>query len=60
MANISKASTVDVPQAIGTMYSLPSVDGGSSIDKHGMDQVIGGIEAQKEEDLNALSSYMDR
>lgn len=39
------------------MLDLPSVNGGNPITRHGMDQVIDGIEAQKSEDIQTLSSY---
>jgi len=37
------------------MKTLPSVNGGSPVTRHGMDQVIDGIEAQKKEDIKILS-----
>ena len=46
----------DVPQAIGEMKTLPSIAGGSPIARHGMDQVIDGIEAQKKDDIETLTS----
>ncbi len=45
----------ELPQAVGEMKSLPSVNGGSPVARHGMDQVIDGIEAQKKEDIKVLS-----
>ena len=45
------------PKAAGTMLDLPSVKGGNPIAKHGMDQVIDGIEAQKAEDIETLSGF---
>ncbi|MFP1922584.1 PAAR domain-containing protein [Lonsdalea quercina] len=43
-----------LPKAVGEMSSLPSL-GGSPIARHGMDQVIAGIETQKREDISAIS-----
>ena len=45
----------DFPQAIGEMKALPSVAGGSPVARHGMDQVIDGIEVQKKEDIKTLT-----
>jgi len=45
----------DIPEALGEMKTLPSVNGGSPVARHGMDQVIDGIEAQKKEDIKRLS-----
>ncbi|VAX03353.1 Phospholipase [hydrothermal vent metagenome] len=45
-----------LPEAAGEMKTLPSVNGGNPVTRHGMDQVIDGIEAQKKEDINTLSS----
>ncbi|MFO7786808.1 MAG: Mbeg1-like protein [Halospina sp.] len=44
----------DLPEAIGQQRSLPSVAGGGPVDRHGMDQVIAGIERQKETDVKTL------
>ncbi|MCF6338361.1 MAG: DUF2974 domain-containing protein, partial [Gammaproteobacteria bacterium] len=46
----------DIPEALGEMQTLPSVNGGNPITRHGMDQVIDGIEAQKKADIKTLSS----
>jgi hypothetical protein len=48
----------DVPQAIGTMKELPSIDGGNPVTRHGMDQVIEGIQAQIDEDTGILKQYI--
>ncbi|WP_298776639.1 PAAR domain-containing protein [uncultured Shewanella sp.] len=45
-----------LPEAPGTMSPLESIDGGSPVTRHGMDQVIAGIEAQKEADIATLSA----
>ncbi len=45
----------DIPEALGEMKALPSVNGGNPVARHGMDQVIDGIEAQKKEDIKMLS-----
>ena len=45
----------DVPQALGQMAPLPSVRGGNPVTRHGMDQVLEGIEAQKQHDIQTLS-----
>jgi hypothetical protein len=42
------------PNAVGTKYDLPSINGGSAVTRHGMDQVIDGIESQKEADSATL------
>ncbi len=49
--------TDDVPQAIGEMRMIPSVNGGNPVARHGMDQVIDGIEEQKSEDIQILNDY---
>lgn len=46
-----------LPKASGTMLDLPSVQGGNPVARHGMDQVIEGIEAQKSEDIQTLSDF---
>jgi len=43
------------PKALGEMKTLPSVNGGNPVTRHGMDQVIDGIEAQKKADIKRLS-----
>ncbi|WDE06296.1 DUF2974 domain-containing protein [Thalassomonas viridans] len=53
-----KSFTGDVPQAVGEMKLLPSVNGGSPATRHYMDQVITGIEAQKEEDKAILNNHI--
>ncbi|WP_053042863.1 Mbeg1-like protein [Thalassomonas actiniarum] len=53
-----KAFTDDVPQAIGKMKPLPSVNGGNPVTRHAMEQVITGIEAQKEEDKAILNNHI--
>jgi len=45
----------ELPQAVGEMKTLPSVNGGNPVTRHGMDQVIDGIEAQKQKDIKTLS-----
>ncbi|NOZ54515.1 MAG: hypothetical protein GXP08_15515 [Gammaproteobacteria bacterium] len=45
----------DIPEAVGEMKTLPSVKGGSPMARHGMDQVIDGIEVQKKEDIKTLT-----
>jgi len=44
----------DIPEALGEMKTLPSVNGGSPVTRHGMDQVIDGIEAQKKKILKCF------
>jgi len=46
----------ELPQAVGEMKTLPSVNGGNPVTRHGMEQVIDGIEAQKQDDIKTLSS----
>ena len=48
-----------IPKASGDMRSLPSLQGGTPIDRHGMDQVVEGIESQKQEDINTLNTIKD-
>ncbi|WP_343819149.1 Mbeg1-like protein, partial [Colwellia asteriadis] len=48
----------DIPQAIGTLKELPSIDGGNPVTRHGMDQVIEGIQAQIDEDTSLLENYI--
>ncbi|WP_438470119.1 RHS repeat-associated core domain-containing protein, partial [Vibrio vulnificus] len=45
-----------LPKAAGSMLDLPSIKGGNPVAKHGMDQVIDGIEAQKAEDIETLEN----
>ena len=47
----------DMPEAPGNMRALESIDGGSPVTRHGMDQVIAGIEAQKKQDISTLTQY---
>ncbi len=47
---------LDIPEALGEMKTLPSVNGGNPVTRHGMDQVIDGIEAQKQKDIKTLTS----
>ncbi|WDE12320.1 Mbeg1-like protein [Thalassomonas haliotis] len=53
-----KSLTGDVPQAIGEMKLLPSINGGNPIARHAMEQVVIGIEAQKEEDKTILNNHI--
>lgn len=46
-----------LPPAAGKMLPLPS-QGGNPIARHGMDQVIAGIEAQKSEDIGTITSKL--
>lgn len=46
-----------LPQASGKMHALDSIDGGHPITRHGMEQVIDGIEEQKKQDINTLSQF---
>jgi hypothetical protein len=48
----------DVPQAVGSMKELPSIDGGNPVTRHGMDQVIEGIQSQIDEDTSILKQYI--
>ena len=43
-----------VPTAVGDMHKLDSIQGGNPIARHGMNQVIEGIEAQKATDIKTL------
>ncbi|MBU1308699.1 MAG: DUF2974 domain-containing protein, partial [Gammaproteobacteria bacterium] len=56
LAAIGIAAFNALPKAAGTMLDLPSIKGGNPVAKHGMDQVIDGIEAQKAEDIETLSN----
>lgn len=53
-------NTGAVPEAPGNMRSLQSIEGGTPVTRHGMDQVIAGIEAQKTQDISTLSQYHRR
>lgn len=44
-----------LPKASGEMLSLPD-SGGSPLTRHGMEQVIAGIESQKKEDIGQITS----
>ncbi|QWL80387.1 PAAR domain-containing protein [Aeromonas hydrophila] len=46
-----------LPAAAGKMLPLPS-QGGNPVARHGMDQVIAGIEAQKSEDIGTITSKL--
>ncbi|WP_411679813.1 PAAR domain-containing protein [Aeromonas hydrophila] len=46
-----------LPSAAGKMLPLPS-QGGNPVARHGMDQVIAGIEAQKSEDIGTITSKL--
>lgn len=46
-----------LPPAAGKMLPLPS-QGGNPIARHGMDQVIAGIEGQKSEDIGTITSKL--
>jgi hypothetical protein len=43
------------PNAVGTKFDLPGT-GANPVDRHGMDQVINGIESQKTEDQKAIAA----
>jgi len=55
LAHLENSASPTIPEALGNMKTLPSIKGGSPIARHGMDQVIDGIEAQKKEDINTLT-----
>ncbi|PAU81686.1 phospholipase [Halovibrio salipaludis] len=44
----------DLPNALGQQRTLPSIKGGNPYERHGMDQVVAGIESQKEQDIETL------
>lgn len=46
-----------LPGAAGEMMSLPA-SGGSPLARHGMDQVIAGIESQKKEDIGKITTTL--
>ncbi|MCL2891588.1 PAAR domain-containing protein [Brenneria tiliae] len=46
-----------LPKAAGAMQSLPA-SGGSPLARHGMDQVIAGIESQKKDDIGKITSVL--
>lgn len=46
-----------LPSAAGKMLPLPS-QGGNPVARHGMEQVIAGIEAQKSEDIGTITSKL--
>ncbi|GIU51072.1 hypothetical protein TUM4438_39390 [Shewanella sairae] len=45
------------PEAPGNMRELESIEGGNPVTRHGMEQVIAGIEAQKKQDISTLTQY---
>ncbi|WP_339616360.1 PAAR-like domain-containing protein [uncultured Gilvimarinus sp.] len=53
-ATIAADQLLKIPGALGDIQKLDSVEGGSPLSRHGMDQVIDGIEAQKETDIATL------
>ena len=53
---LAKEAFVDVPEALGEMRLLPGT-GFNPIERHGMDQVIAGIESQKDQDIKTLNDY---
>lgn len=46
-----------LPKAVGDMHALPAV-GGSPLARHGMDQVIAGIESQKQQDIGKITGVL--
>ena len=52
---VAKLLEGGLPKASGDMMALPAV-GGSPIARHGMDQVIAGIESQKKEDIGKITN----
>ncbi|QCR07120.1 PAAR domain-containing protein [Brenneria rubrifaciens] len=46
-----------LPKAAGSMQSLPA-SGGSPLARHGMDQVIAGIESQKKDDIGKITNVL--
>ncbi|WP_413283555.1 PAAR domain-containing protein [Vibrio sp. MA40-2] len=46
-----------LPEAAGNMRGLESIEGGSPVTRHGMEQVITGIEAQKKQDIDTLTQH---
>ncbi|MEQ9861112.1 PAAR domain-containing protein [Pectobacterium cacticida] len=52
---IAKLLEGGLPKASGEMMALPAV-GGSPIARHGMDQVIAGIESQKKDDIGKITT----
>ena len=45
-----------LPEAPGSKHALESVEGGNPVTRHGMEQVIAGIEAQKKQDITTLTT----
>ncbi|WJM85385.1 PAAR domain-containing protein [Dickeya chrysanthemi] len=46
-----------LPKAAGNMMALPAL-GGSPLARHGMDQVIAGIESQKKDDIGSITKAL--
>ncbi|AUC44346.1 Phospholipase [Dickeya solani RNS 08.23.3.1.A] len=46
-----------LPKAAGNMMPLPA-SGGSPLARHGMDQVIAGIESQKKDDIGSITKTL--
>jgi len=57
-AMLAKEAFADVPEALGEMMLLPGT-GFNPIERHSMDQVIAGIESQKDQDIKILNDYGD-
>ncbi|MDC9821171.1 PAAR domain-containing protein [Pectobacterium polonicum] len=55
VVGVAKLLEGGLPKASGDMMALPAV-GGSPIARHGMDQVIAGIESQKKEDIGKITN----
>ncbi|AOR63417.1 PAAR domain-containing protein [Pectobacterium wasabiae] len=55
IVGVAKLLEGGLPKASGDMMALPAV-GGSPIARHGMDQVIAGIESQKKEDIGKITN----
>ncbi|MGM3162038.1 PAAR domain-containing protein [Dickeya undicola] len=57
VAGVAALLSGGLPKAAGEMMPLPA-SGGSPLARHGMDQVIAGIEKEKKEDIGKITSTL--
>ncbi|ULR32508.1 PAAR domain-containing protein [Dickeya fangzhongdai] len=57
IAGVATLLSGALPKAAGDMMSLPA-SGGSPLARHGMDQVIAGIESQKKDDIGSITKAL--
>ncbi|WKV51807.1 PAAR domain-containing protein [Dickeya fangzhongdai] len=57
IAGVATLLSGALPKAAGDMMSLPA-SGGSPLARHGMDQVIAGVESQKKDDIGSITKAL--